>query len=138
LASGKLFMAIKWGGIVYLLWLGVRSFLRKPQRGGIQEAHGTAKGGKLFAAGFVLQMGNPGVLVFFVAFLPQFLDAHAPLIPQLAILALASAAIEFAVQFGYALLAEPIRRLGPRFVTWGERTAGVMLVALGLAMAARS
>jgi len=138
LASPGLFLAIKWAGIAYLVWLGVRIFLRKPKMANVEGAHGAALPGKLFASGFALQMGNPAVLVFFAAFLPQFLNPRAPLIPQLAILALASAVIEFVVQAGYALLAGPIRRLGPRFATWSERAAGVMLVAIGLGLAARS
>jgi len=138
LASPKLFLAIKWAGIAYLVWLGVRVFLRKPKPAPIEGAQGAARPAKLFAKGFALQMGNPAVLVFFAAFLPQFLNPRAPLIPQLAILALVSAVIELAVQMGYALFAEPIRSLGPRFVLLSERAAGVMLVAIGLGLASHS
>jgi threonine/homoserine/homoserine lactone efflux protein len=135
-ASYDLFFAIKWIGVVYLVWLGIATFFRTPKLGALEPAADGASAARLFAGGFVLQMANPNVLLFFTAFLPQFIDPHAPLWPQLALLALTTAVVEFVVQLVYAALAGRIRSATPRFAIVTDRVAGVLLIAAGLGMAA--
>jgi threonine/homoserine/homoserine lactone efflux protein len=135
-ASYDLFFAIKWIGVVYLVWLGIATFFRTPNLGALEPAADGASAARLFAGGFVLQMANPNVLLFFTAFLPQFVDPHAPLWPQLALLALTTAVVEFLVQLVYAALAGRIRGATPRFAIVTDRVAGVLLIAAGLGMAA--
>ena len=139
-ASWRLFFAIKWIGVGYLVWLGIATFLRTSRLDALKPAAGPASAGRLFAGGFVLQMANPNVLLFFTAFLPQFIDPHAALLPQIGILAAATAAIELAVQLVYAALADRFRRLAaaPRFVRITDRISGALLIVAGLGMAARS
>jgi len=83
-------------------------------------------------------MANPNVLLFFTAFLPQFIDPHTALSPQIAILALTTAVIELVVQLGYAVLVGRFRDMAAaeRFAGVTDRVAGVLLVAAGLGMAA--
>jgi threonine/homoserine/homoserine lactone efflux protein len=137
-ASYDLFFAIKWIGVAYLVWLGIATFLRTSKLAALRPAVGPADARRLFAGGFVLQMANPNVLLFFTAFLPQFIDPHAALWPQIAILALTTAVIELVVQLGYAMLAGRLREMASaqRFATITDRVAGVLLVAAGLGMAA--
>jgi homoserine/homoserine lactone efflux protein len=92
----------------------------------------------VLAGGFVLQMSNPKALVFFNALLPQFVNPHAPVWPQVAILAATSLVIEFAVQVFYASGAGRGDRLAakPRFVKITNRVSGSMLAAAGLGTAA--
>jgi threonine/homoserine/homoserine lactone efflux protein len=78
-----LFQAIKWAGIAYLMYLGVQSF-RSAIRG---RYHDLASGGdavkqqlKGYRQGFLSNITNPKVLVFYVAVLPQFLGPDAPMI----------------------------------------------------------
>ncbi len=137
-ASYELFFAIKWVGVAYLIWLGVSTFLRTSRLSMVTPAAGTASAGRLFAGGFVLQMANPNVLLFFTAFLPQFLDPHAALLPQIGVLAATTAVIEIVVQLGYAILAGRFRALltAPRFARITDRVAGTLLIVAGLGMAA--
>ncbi len=95
-------------------------------------------GSRLFLNGFVLQMANPKVIVFFTALVPQFINPHAAIVPQVAILAVTSVTIEFFVQFFYAVLAGRAAHLAaqPRFAHITDRVAGSLLIGAGLGMAA--
>ena len=136
--AAPVFVAIKWIGVAYLVWFGARTILRPPKLETVQPDKGRGSAGRLFAGGFMLQIVNPSVLLFFTAFLPQFLDPRAALVPQLAILAAATAAIEIVTQLVYAFLAGRFRALltAPRFARWTDRIAGSLLIAAGLGMAA--
>lgn len=137
-ASTELFFVVKWIGVAYLVWWGAMSFLRTPKLETVEPDGGSGSPARLFAGGFVLQMANPSVLLFFTAFLPQFVDPHRPLVPQLAILAAATAVIEIVVQLVYAFLAGRFRAAltGPRFAKATDRIAGTLLIVAGLGMAA--
>ena len=138
-ASYDLFFAIKWIGAAYLVWLGLNEFFGKHKLSAVSpdfESRGDA--GALFVRGFALQMSNPKALIFFTALVPQFLNPHAWLVPQIAILAVTSAAIEFLVQLVYAALAGRFTRFAARgrFATTASRVAGSLLIAAGIGMAA--
>jgi threonine/homoserine/homoserine lactone efflux protein len=139
LASYDLFFAIKWLGAAYLVWLGISAFLGKSKslsvrRGDTQPVRAP----RLFLNGFVLQMSNPKALLFFTALLPQFINPHAAIIPQVAILAVTSVVIEFLVQLFYAVLAGRAAQFAsrPRFARITERVAGSLLIGAGIGMAA--
>ena len=139
LASYDLFFAIKWIGAAYLIWLGVGAFLGKSKALSIRAADPKAVGGgRLFLNGFLLQMANPKVIVFFTALLPQFINPHAAIVPQVAVLAATSVVIEFFVQLFYAVLAGRAAHLAaqPRFARITDRVAGTLLIGAGLGMAA--
>ncbi len=139
MASYDLFFAIKWLGAAYLVWLGVSAFLGTSKTLAVRAGAATpASGARLFLNGFILQMSNPKALVFFTALLPQFINPHAALAPQVAILALTSVVIEFFVQLFYALLAGRAAHLAaqPRFARLTDRVAGTLLIGAGIGMAA--
>jgi threonine/homoserine/homoserine lactone efflux protein len=140
-ASYDLFLAVKWIGVAYLVWLGAATFFRGAGETGLAgrlPAARDASPARMFWGGFGLQMSNPAVLMFFTAFLPQFIAPHAPLLPQLAILGAIVAVIEIVVLLGYAALAGRFRQLlaAPRFARLTDRIAGALLIAAGLGMAA--
>jgi threonine/homoserine/homoserine lactone efflux protein len=97
-AVQPLFAAIKWAGIAYLLWLGVQA-LRSAWLGrypAVDEPSG-GRGAALagWRQGFLSNITNPKVLVFYLAVLPQFLPAE-PQLWQLAALALTHALLSLA------------------------------------------
>jgi homoserine/homoserine lactone efflux protein len=139
IASGRLFFAVKWIGVAYLLWLGFVAFRGQSHSLSLAPApDARVRGRRLFANGFILQMSNPKALVFFTALVPQFIDPRRAILPQMAILAITSGVIEFLVQLGYAALAGRASAfaLRPRFAATANRVAGSLLVAAGLGMAA--
>lgn len=83
--SATAFGLIKWLGVAYLIWIGVRLILSKG--GAVRgQAQSAARPMRLFRLGFVTSMTNPFAVVFFAALFPQFIVIDAPVLPQLVIL----------------------------------------------------
>ena len=133
LASRELFLAVKWAGAAYLVWLGLRMLLSR----GEPTVH--ASGDTLrrsFLRGFLVQGANPKAIAFFVALLPQFLDPTRPLAPQVLLLGASSVVIEYAALFSYAVAASGAGRVaGPRVARSLERIGGALLVGAGARLA---
>lgn len=131
--SGLTFL--RFAGAAYLIFLGVQRWLSAevfvaPTRAGL---------GRVFAQGFVTQLLNPKVAVFFVAFLPQFLSTAQPIAPQVVLLGAIYIAIAIAVDASYVLAAAAIsqRLMGSRLAQRRTgRAAATTYIALGLAAAA--
>lgn len=77
------FEAIRWAGVTYLLWLAWRA-LQAP--GAAMAAPHKAARGRAFVQGFLTNLTNPKVILFVLAFVPQFTDPTRPLLPQFLIL----------------------------------------------------
>lgn len=78
IAAPPLFLALKIAGAVYLLWLAYQAIVHG---GGLRIAEAAKKAptvGQSFATGLGINLLNPKVVLFFVTFLPQFVDAHDP------------------------------------------------------------
>ncbi len=144
LASYRVFAIVKWAGVAYLAFLGVRALLaREPVAVEAEpvealEAMGKAgPSGTAFASGFVTQVANPKAIVFFVAVLPQFLDPRGNLGVQMIVLAAISQFAEFAVLSGYVMAATAVRRsaAAARASVWIERAGGAVLLAIAARIA---
>ena len=126
---------LRWCGAAYLVYLGVQRW----RHAEAPPAQQRAALGRIFAQGLVTQLLNPKVAVFFIAFLPQFLDPARPVPAQVAALGAVYVAIAFAVDASYVLAASAISR---RFLTSRAlqrrtgRLAAATYVALGVAAAA--
>ena len=83
-ASHPLFLAVKWLGIAYLAYLGVRALLARGQGYAFDDVPGA--GGRAFRLGLTTQLANPKIVLFFGALLPQFVDPARPVALQFAIL----------------------------------------------------
>lgn len=102
LASSALaFAAVKWAGVIYLAGLGLHQILtarRAPRAGPTHTRSG-------LLTGFLTGVLNPKAIVFYMAFLAQFLSPETPLAPQMLTVLLTSSTIVGAVLLGYAALA---------------------------------
>ena len=138
LASYNLFFAIKWIGAAYLIFLGIRALFGKADVVEMGPSPADRRAWHLFKDGFILQMSNPKAIVFFSALLPQFIDPHVEVAPQVAILAVTSAIIEFCVLLSYGLAAGWAAALArqPRYASWTNRVAGTLLIGAGAGLAA--
>jgi homoserine/homoserine lactone efflux protein len=133
-ASPHLFHAIRLLGATYLVFLGAsaiwKSFHAAP------DAHGPKLMGKPYIQATLTQMGNPKAILFFGAIVPQFLDTHAPLIPQYLIMFVVTFIGESVILTAYGWLASHGARLsGLKHAVWRERISGLVLLALGVAAA---
>jgi threonine/homoserine/homoserine lactone efflux protein len=135
LLSSKLFLAVKWIGAAYLILLGLRLlFERKKATVDPVETLDEHKSHHLFFNGLTLQLSNPKAILFFTALLPQFLNPHAAIVPQVAILGATSAVIEFFILLGYGIAGSAIT---PRYARWTNRVAGGLLIGAGAGLATR-
>ena len=129
---------MKWVGGAYLVWLGIQVW-RSPPIG--IEVRGPAQpraGWSLFQQGALSALTNPKALLFFTAFLPQFIDPARSLFVQFVIMAGTFAVIEIATEVFIANMAHRIspwlRRVGRRV----NQACGGLFVAIGVALPLRS
>jgi threonine/homoserine/homoserine lactone efflux protein len=101
---GYWFDWVRFAGAAYLVWLGVR-LIRFPAAGVKVEAPPPPPRGGFFLQGFVVLLSNPKVLVFFGAFIPQFMDLSRDHVPQVALLGVTFMVIAGMTDAVYALLA---------------------------------
>ncbi len=138
-ASAAAFAAVKWLGAGYLLYLGLSLLLSRAPRADAPQGAAAASLSQIFWQGALTNVLNPKVALFFLAFLPQFVDAGAP--------SKAGAFLVLGLIFvgngtlwclGVAALsaraAAGIRRSG-RAIAWINRALGGFFIVLGLRLA---
>ncbi|MDQ7246470.1 LysE family translocator [Dongia sedimenti] len=135
-ASAEAFTVLKWVGAAYLIYLGIRLW-RAPA-----VPLGTAAAGRdgrrsmrrAIAQSFSVTVLNPKGLLFFAAFLPQFIDPHRAVLPQVVVLALTFEVLAAGSLALYVFMMARARRLmeSPRAIKIMNRAGGTMLIGAGL------
>lgn len=133
LASETAFLMLKLLGAGYLVYLGVRQWRADPEpmpgskpgvmEGAMEEADRqvvSSSHRRRATEGFSVAISNPKVILFFMAFLPQFIDPQQPLMIQFMILATTFAVVEFAVELLLAMSAA-------RVLGWFAHRRGMQL-----------
>ena len=137
-ASATLFTALKWVGAAYLVYLGVKLWRADPAAR--PEAGDGARGRPvaMLAHAWLVASLNPKSIVFFVAFLPQFLDTSRPPMPQMAVFEVTFVTLAALNALAYALVAATARRAvrQPQLLRVVNRTAGSLLIGAGIAAVA--
>lgn len=140
-ASDLAFNALKIAGAAYLLWLAWQAFRAPASAIRIEQAEGPSAG-RLYRRGIVMNITNPKVSVFFLAFLPQFADpARGPISMQMLMLGVLFIVATLLVFGGVALAAGALgRRLGQseRAQLVMNRIAGTVFALLALKLATSS
>lgn len=135
------FWLLKWCGAAYLMYLGIKLLRSRPQATALaltlKQSKGTAY--DLYRQAFMVGISNPKDLLFFAALFPQFIDTTAPQLPQLTILALTWALVDFSFVMIYASLATV---LAPKLKSsnrlhWFDRTSGGVFITLAALLVAR-
>ena len=139
LASATLFTVLKWVGAAYLIYLGVKLFrsASTASLGDVENAPQTSAA-SIFGHSATVTALNPKSIVFFIAFVPQFIVVNSPLLPQLAILIATFVGLAMINALAYALLADKLRTKmsRPSVLAWFSRIGGGTLIAMGVATAA--
>ncbi|SQF93542.1 lysine exporter protein LysE/YggA [Paucimonas lemoignei] len=110
-ASDMAFTLIKWFGVGYLVYLGIKQWRALPAD--LSEDSAIRPIGKplaLIARGFLVNISNPKAMVFILAILPQFIDPQAPLFTQYVIIAATMVVVDMIVMAGYTGLASRVLR----------------------------
>ena len=138
---GGLFTAIRWAGAAYLIYLGVKPFTTKPDLNMAATQAGKGSRASLeFAQGFLISASNPKVILFYIAFLPTFMDLT---VLSSGDIALASALTLIALMAGLMLIAyaahwASARLQSEKSVKRLNQTAGGIMIGAGAYLAARS
>ncbi|MFT4266716.1 MAG: LysE family translocator [Xenophilus sp.] len=140
-ASALAFGLVKWAGVAYLVWLGIR-LLRAPAPPLAADDAAAGAGERPALAALTRQefgvaIGNPKAILVFTAFFPQFVAADAYALSYLQ-LGLTFLALEVVAIAFYALLGARVRRLarGGPALRWFNRASGATMIGFGLLLAA--
>lgn len=110
--SSTAFYAIKWFGVVYLVYLAVKQWRALPMDMADDAAvRPIGKPMAMMFRGFLVNASNPKALVFMLAVLPQFVNPQAPLLIQYLILGATMISVDMIVMAGYTGLASKVLRL---------------------------
>jgi threonine/homoserine/homoserine lactone efflux protein len=138
-ASENLFTALKLAGAAYLVYLGIRMVLTREIAIDMREEARRRSHMRLVLQGILSNVTNPKIILFFFAFLPQFVDpASGHPTRDLVALGVLYALLGLPVKCGVALVAARLSdrmRRAPAALTWMNRACGALLVALGLRLA---
>jgi homoserine/homoserine lactone efflux protein len=125
---------IRWMGVAYLLYLGIRQWIAAPV-----DLTRTPPQPRSFRAialrGFLISLTNPKTLLFYGAFFPQFLTADAPVGTQVATLSLTFLVVAAGLDSAWALLAGRLRGVLAIRGRFRNRLSGGLLIGAGIGLA---
>lgn len=142
-ASATAFTLIKFAGAAYLVWLGLRLIWQRSAPPGADAAPAAQPGTRglraLFMQGFLTNVLNPKVILFFISFFPQFVDRNAEH-QALAFLALGGVMVAMSTLWNslVAWMAGTLTRRAsevPRLKCWMDRIVGIAFIGLGARLA---
>lgn len=133
-ASASVLSVLKWVGGAYLVWLGIQLWRSPGLRLELTAQSARLGNAGLFRQGLLSAMANPKVLLFYGAFLPQFIDPQRGLLLQFVVMAATFASVEFLVEY---LLARLAFRIRPWLAKGGKgfnRCCGSLFALIGVAL----
>lgn len=136
---GGFFTVVKYLGGAYLIWLGLKLWRTKPRAvdvEGVRELSWKAN----FTSGLLITLGNPKVILFYLGFLPTFVDLGALTSADVAVIALVVSIVLGSVMLGYAYAAGKAKELlhDQRSERIMHRTAGSVMITTGAVLAAKA
>ena len=130
-------IVMKWLGGAYLVWLGLQVWRAPPVGADLHAEARPRSGASLFRQGALSALTNPKAVLFFAAFLPQFLDPARSLFTQFLVMAGTFAAVEIVTEWLIASMAHRVRhwlqRVGRRF----NQVCGGIFIAIGVVLPLR-
>jgi len=131
--SAIVFIGMRWLGKAYLIYLGIKLWRAPASPTGFDTAP-TATPLRMFAHAYAVTTLNPKGIIFFVAFVPEFLDASRAFLPQVAILVGTFVTMATLKSLGFALLASAARQQlkQPRVQRVVNKTGGSLLIGAGM------
>jgi threonine/homoserine/homoserine lactone efflux protein len=129
---------LKWVGGAYLVWLGIQVWRSPPIGFDASQRVEERSGSSLFRQGALSAITNPKAILFFAAFLPQFIDPARSLVVQFVVMAGTFAVIEFATEFFIASVAHRVSAWLARVGRGFNRACGAIFVAIGALLPLRA
>jgi threonine/homoserine/homoserine lactone efflux protein len=138
-SSSVAFSAVKYAGAAYLIWLGLRKIFGRAEESGVPVAVRQTGYVRLFRDGFIVNLLNPKTALFFLAFLPQFVEvSRGHVAMQIAFLGLLFTLLGFVTDGCYALAAGTAGNWIKRsraYLKFERYISGGLLIGLGLTAA---
>jgi threonine/homoserine/homoserine lactone efflux protein len=140
LASSALaFSIVKYAGAAYLIWLGLKKILTRPAPATLDAPTKSRRYGRMFRDGFIVNLLNPKTALFFLAFLPQFVDvSRGHVASQVVFLGLVFVLLGLLSDACYAMAASAAGRWLRRsraYLHFERYVGGAMLIGLGITAA---
>ena len=133
------FAVIKWLGVAYLAWIGVKTILASFKGQGNTEVAAKASLRNLWLRGFITSAANPKAVVFFAALFPQFIDPQKPVLAQILILGSTYIVVDGLFLACYGKGASWIaEKVSDQFKNWIERVSGIGLILTAILLGLRS
>ncbi len=141
-SAASIFEWIRWGGVVYLIYLGVKQWISagKSQDSESENRHSSAaeygSRSRLFTQGLIVTIFNPKTLIFLAAFLPQFIDMQSSLLIQFTVIVPTFLIITFIITGVWAVLAGKSSEFlkGGKSLQFMLRGASVLMIAAGIGL----
>jgi threonine/homoserine/homoserine lactone efflux protein len=132
--AGAWFGWAKWLGVAYLFYLGVRQWREIPAE--LLAIRAQPRSGRsIFARGFLVSLTNPKTLMFYSAFLPQFISPSRPIAPQLALLCATCPIVALTIDSLWATVAGRARHVLAAHGKLRNRVSGGLLMGAGVGLA---
>ena len=125
-------LVLKWLGVVYLIWLGIRTWKNKPAA---SDSGRSQQMGANFGHGLIVALLNPKTLLFNAAFLPQFLSGGEAVAGQMIVLSSVYLAVILIGDLLWALFAASAAPWLKEYGKIGQRLTGGLFVAAGIGLA---
>ena len=140
-ASATAYTVVKLAGAAYLVWLGIQT-IRSARRPAVTPDAASAGAGpftprRAYVQGLVSTVLNPKPALFFLTFLPQFIDRDGSVLAQTLFLTAVHVLVGLIWLTAYAHMVHRARQVltGNRLRVWLERSTGAVLIALGVRVA---
>ncbi len=132
------FVIVKWAGVAYLAWLASKMW-SAPVRVDNEPMPRSDSPLRLFAAGMAVTLGNPKIMMFYLALLPTIIDLGSVTLTGWAELTLTMAAVLVAIDLAWVLAASQARKLlkSPRAMKLANRVSATTMAGAAAAIAAR-
>ncbi|HEX9921443.1 MAG TPA: LysE family transporter, partial [Anaerolineae bacterium] len=130
----ELFVLMKWAGALYLIYLGLMQWRSAPALDKLEVDNRPVSGLSIFVRAFTVTFLNPKGVIFYIAFMPQFIVTDAPVLPQMLILGATFIVLVFPINTAYALLSGTMREAiqNRRVLRTLNQTGGAMLIGAGI------
>ena len=136
-ASAEAFQALKWLGVAYLAWIGLKLIFSKLQPSGVASRNARSAL-RLFRQGFITSSANPFAVMFFAALFPQFIDPTHPTLPQLAVLGITYLLVDGVILLAWGSIAErAAARIRARGFALVNRVCGALMFAAAAVLAGK-
>lgn len=136
LASQTAFTVLRWVGAGYLIYLGIQYWRARGNASVPAGSRGPWSYRRLFVQAALTSLTNPKGLIFYLAFLPQFIGPGWDPSIQLAVLGATYVGLCIVVDVGYAVAGRMLAKfvISPVFMRWKDRITGTILIGTGLTL----